>query len=359
MSDIFISYKREDLAIAELLAGELEHQGFSVWWDPRILPGERFAKAIKRELGKAKCIIVLWSKWSVESDWVLDEAEIGKQRGILVPAWIDNVEIPLGFRGILTASLVDWNGRSPHTGFDQLLEAVRSTLHEAESKPSLKETSDEQKEGKHVETGWRFTAFIAKHKLFVLSIVGIAILAAVAYHFKMRNQYPLLFTGDPNIAENTDDPNNYDISFEFTKQGSTSLKIIAFQVLSDPDFEGRILDLRASIGTTPKKLVDVEECESKETKGDRKRVLAYNSNEANIHTLTVTVSSLDVLLKISASKKDNHRLKPLIQPVIWPRKAWYKSLLLFFLIPAFLTVLAFGVKYWASWAKKHNPGQKK
>ena len=330
MSDIFISYKREDVAIAKLLAGELERQGLSVWWDPRILPGERFAQIIKKELDKAKCIIVLWSKWSVESDWVLDEAEIGKQRGILMPAWIDNVEIPLGFKGIQTASLIDWNGRSPHAGFDQLLEAVRSTLHEAESKPSLKETSDEQEEGKQVETGSRFTAFIAKHKLFVVSIVSIAILAAVAYYFMRHNQYPLLFTGDPDIAEGTE-PNSYDISFEFTKQGSASLKIIAFQVLSDTDFEGRILDLRASIGTMPKKPVEVEESKSKkDIREGRKGVFAYDSNEANIHTLTVTVSSLDVLLEISASKEDNHRLVQLIQPVIWPRKAWYKSLLLFF-----------------------------
>ena len=124
MSDIFISYSSEDRARAKVLAGELERQGWSVWWDRRIPPGKQFSQVIKEAMDEAKCVIVLWSKESVKSEWVQNEASEGARRKILVPALIDDVEIPFEFRRIQAARLVDWEGRSPHLEFDTLLEAV-------------------------------------------------------------------------------------------------------------------------------------------------------------------------------------------------------------------------------------------
>jgi hypothetical protein len=37
MTDVFISYAREDRETAAKLAKVLEDQGYSVWWDPVIL----------------------------------------------------------------------------------------------------------------------------------------------------------------------------------------------------------------------------------------------------------------------------------------------------------------------------------
>jgi phage replication-related protein YjqB (UPF0714/DUF867 family) len=42
MSDIFISYAKEDRGKAKDIAEALKQQGFSVWWDRSILPGETF-----------------------------------------------------------------------------------------------------------------------------------------------------------------------------------------------------------------------------------------------------------------------------------------------------------------------------
>ncbi len=39
MSDIFISYAREDREIAGRLAGALEAAGWSVWWDSKLRAG--------------------------------------------------------------------------------------------------------------------------------------------------------------------------------------------------------------------------------------------------------------------------------------------------------------------------------
>jgi CHASE2 domain-containing sensor protein len=128
MSDVFISYARGDRARAEILANALERRNLSVWWDPDILPGEQFSQTIQQEIAKAKCVIVLWSETSVNSKWVQNEAREGARRDILVPALIDNVDIPLEFSGADAANLVDWEETLPHGEFGRLLNAVRAMI---------------------------------------------------------------------------------------------------------------------------------------------------------------------------------------------------------------------------------------
>lgn len=57
MSDIFLSYKSEDKAKAQTLAGALEQHGYSVWWDVVIPPGLTFDEVIEKELNAAKCVV--------------------------------------------------------------------------------------------------------------------------------------------------------------------------------------------------------------------------------------------------------------------------------------------------------------
>jgi len=128
MSDIFISYARADKEIAALLANAFSRKGWSVWWDREIPPGKSFDEVIENALNSARCVIVLWSKDSVSSRWVKTEAAEGASRGILVPALIEKVQIPLEFKRIEAADLSDWQGDSPHTEFDQLLRTVASMV---------------------------------------------------------------------------------------------------------------------------------------------------------------------------------------------------------------------------------------
>ena len=124
MSDIFISYARADKEKAELLANAFSQKGWSVWWDREIPPGKSFDETIENALSSARCVVVLWSKTSVSSRWVKTEAAEGAERGILVPALIDNVKIPLEFKRIEAADLSDWQGESSHREFDQLMRIV-------------------------------------------------------------------------------------------------------------------------------------------------------------------------------------------------------------------------------------------
>jgi len=124
VSDIFISYASEDRSRVEPLSKALEEQGWSVWWDRTIPPGKTFDRVIEEAINAARCVIVLWSKKSVKSDWVKEEASMGKQRNILVPAKIDPVDLPLGFGLIQAADLTNWEAEKSHPGFNSLLNAI-------------------------------------------------------------------------------------------------------------------------------------------------------------------------------------------------------------------------------------------
>jgi TIR domain-containing protein/transglycosylase-like protein with SLT domain len=135
MSDIFISYARADQSKARILAQALEHHGWSVWWDPNIRIGGKFDYVIKKELDAAKCVIVLWSSQSIISEWVKDEATEAVKRGVLVPAFIENVEVPFGFglRRIQAAWLVDWEGSLGHADFVRLLDDLSALIASSSS----------------------------------------------------------------------------------------------------------------------------------------------------------------------------------------------------------------------------------
>ncbi|MFZ1990073.1 MAG: TIR domain-containing protein [Alphaproteobacteria bacterium] len=111
MTDVFISYSREDRPRVQVIAQALERAGLKVWWDPHIKTGSGFREEITASLGKAEAVIVVWSQYSVSSRFVCDEADEGAARGILFPALVDLVDIPLGFRQIQTADLTHWRGR--------------------------------------------------------------------------------------------------------------------------------------------------------------------------------------------------------------------------------------------------------
>jgi TIR domain len=126
--DIFLSYASQDRAKAKILAEALERKGWLVWWDRRIPPGKRFEEVISEALNGAKCVVVLWSDASLKSDWVKEEAAEGARREILLPALIDNVEVPLGFRRIQAAHLAGWKPETPDPEFEQLVQSIASIV---------------------------------------------------------------------------------------------------------------------------------------------------------------------------------------------------------------------------------------
>src|SRR5262249_40833105 len=122
--DVFLSYASEDRERAATLARSLEASGWSVWWDRKIVAGRAFDEAIERELETARSVVVLWSGSSVASEWGKNEAAAAAERGVLVPALIERVKIPLEFRRKQTADLVGWTGDATHEGFQGLCAGI-------------------------------------------------------------------------------------------------------------------------------------------------------------------------------------------------------------------------------------------
>src|SRR5215831_3736234 len=128
MSDIFLSYAREDQPWAEMLARTLEDRGWSTFWDRTIPIGKTWRETIGRELDGARCVIVLWSKSSIESRWVQEEADDAQGRGVLVPILIENVQAPIGFRSIQAAHLENWDGTESTQTFRRLIADIAGLI---------------------------------------------------------------------------------------------------------------------------------------------------------------------------------------------------------------------------------------
>jgi hypothetical protein len=128
VSDIFLSYAREDREIAERLAAAFVSRGWSVWWDQKLEIGVSFDGPTEQALAQAGCVVVLWSRASVASDWVKAEATEARERDVLLPVLIEDVKPPLEFRRIQRGTLIGWSGDTPHKGFERLVSDVATRL---------------------------------------------------------------------------------------------------------------------------------------------------------------------------------------------------------------------------------------
>jgi hypothetical protein len=122
MSEVFISYSRHDQKLAEAMAAQLVARGIDVWWDAELLGGEDYRKKTAGVIARASVAIVLWSRRSVESEWVVGEASAARERKILLPVAIDDATPPLDFRPINTIDMTGWAPGDPLP--DALVKAV-------------------------------------------------------------------------------------------------------------------------------------------------------------------------------------------------------------------------------------------
>lgn len=128
MVEIFLSYDPSDMEVAADLAEMLESEGWSVSWYREISPGRSYDATVREALEEARCLVVLWTRASVVQRWVLNEARVGADRGILVAALMDDVEVPADFGLGPTVRLVGWDGSATFEPLRRLLRDVRDTV---------------------------------------------------------------------------------------------------------------------------------------------------------------------------------------------------------------------------------------
>ncbi len=125
MIDVFISYKRDDRDDARAIAEILAADGYEVWWDILLLPGDRFRDEIAAVIEKAKAVVVLWSKEALKSDFVIDEATLANRLSKYLPVSLDGSTPPLGLQNVHCPLLIQWRSTRAPSDLDSLRAAVR------------------------------------------------------------------------------------------------------------------------------------------------------------------------------------------------------------------------------------------
>ena len=146
MSDIFISYSSEERHRVLPLVNALEKTGWSVFWDRTIPAGKTWRQVIGAEIRTCRSVVVAWTESSITSEWVLEEAETGKRRQILIPVLLDEVEPPFGFGTIQAANLAAWDGACSSLAFTRLVGDIAAILGPA---PIAVKEAEERRRAEH------------------------------------------------------------------------------------------------------------------------------------------------------------------------------------------------------------------
>lgn len=183
MTDVFVSYASADRERAKVVADALSAEGWSVWWDRTIPPGKQFDQVIEEALDAARCVVVLWSRTSVSSNWVKTESAEAMRRNVLVPALIEDVRIPLEFRRVQAADLSQWRGERSHPEFEKFRQSITEHLQPGSSRTGTApepprrraEPSPESQKPKRRSRKWVLTAITS------VVVIGAAVLALAVY----------------------------------------------------------------------------------------------------------------------------------------------------------------------------------
>jgi predicted ATPase len=123
-TNVFLSYVRHDRDRAGLLVKALEQHGISIFWDVDIPAGVDWQSYLHDRIAASQCVIVLFSRASMESEFVRVEAEAAVRRNVFLPVLLDKVELPRPFNRFQAASLVDWDGNPGDRGVQRIVEAI-------------------------------------------------------------------------------------------------------------------------------------------------------------------------------------------------------------------------------------------
>jgi TolB-like protein/Flp pilus assembly protein TadD len=141
-TSVFFSYSRVDQKQALPIIAAIESHGYKVWWDGVLEGGTSYLETTEEALESAKAVVVLWSKTSISSHWVRDEAMSGRGRERLIPLSLDGTIAPLGFRQVQSINFEDWKNDQQSPPVQELCR-VLDAMHDrpAGSRPTQQQAS--------------------------------------------------------------------------------------------------------------------------------------------------------------------------------------------------------------------------
>lgn len=181
MNDIFVSYSHNDKKIIRPLVSLLESLGYSVWWDTSLFVGSAFSEEIEEELNNSKCVIVVWSKYSIKSRWVRAEANLAMKNNTLLPVTLGNVNVPLPFDQFHTSDI------SSITKNDFLPQEIVKSIEKYTDKGSV---HNQQYISKKLNT-----------RKFLICTVAIILLSSILYGFFVKLQAPNINDGIRKVVD--------------------------------------------------------------------------------------------------------------------------------------------------------------
>ncbi len=124
MTDVFISYAHDDRLIAERLATALRDRGCLVGGASGDTMGDPSAPAADDAFKAARCVVVLWSRASLDKPRLVEQAARAAHRRALIPVLIDDVKPPFVFPPARTLPVTDASGALSDLGLERLFAAV-------------------------------------------------------------------------------------------------------------------------------------------------------------------------------------------------------------------------------------------
>jgi hypothetical protein len=79
MVDFFLSYARQDRALAQKVVELCDDAGYKFWWDSKLLVGFVFRSTINRRIEACSAVVAIWTVRSSASPWVVAEADHGHE----------------------------------------------------------------------------------------------------------------------------------------------------------------------------------------------------------------------------------------------------------------------------------------
>ena len=126
MTDIFISYARQNESLAKRAGEALIAAGYRVWRDDELPAHRAYGDVIEERIREAKAVLVLWSNDAVRSQWVRAEADAAREAGTLVQVSLDGVLPPMPFNQIQCADLQGWSGDVNAAGWRKVESSVNT-----------------------------------------------------------------------------------------------------------------------------------------------------------------------------------------------------------------------------------------